>query len=179
MKILCVHQGAELYGSDRSFLQAVEGFRTAWPDAHIRVLLAMDGPLVAQLAKHADVVDVRDLFVLRLANPVPTALKGTAGLPYYLSRALADIAAADIAYINTTVVADFMLAARLNRSKAIIHIREIPKPRAMPVIRSLVRFSGARDLQLARHLRGVRPATGFAAGSCSQRRRCRTGSSRA
>lgn len=141
--ILCVHQGGELYGSDRSFLQAVETFRKAWPRAIIRVLLAADGPLRSLLLDVADAVLVRDLSVLRLASPIATAMRSTIAAPYYLARAAADIVRADLVYVNTAVIADFMLAARVAPHKVVIHAREIPKPRAIPVVRSLVRVSRA------------------------------------
>lgn len=141
--IFCVHQGGELYGSDRSFLQAVVALRQGWPDALIHVLLAADGPLRPLLLKVADAVFVRDLCVLRLAKPVATGLKSTVAAPYYLSRALIDIGRADLVYVNTTVIADYMLAARIAPQKMVIHAREIPKARAMPIVRSLVRISKA------------------------------------
>lgn len=141
--ILCVHQGGELYGSDRSFLQAVEAFRQGWPDAIIHVLLAGDGPLRPLLLDVADAVFVRDLCVLRLAKPVATSLKCTVAAPYYLARASIDILRADLVYVNTTVIADYMLAARIAPQKLVIHAREIPKSRAMPIVRSLVLGSKA------------------------------------
>lgn len=143
-RILCVHQGGELYGSDRSFLQAVEAMREAWPNSEIKVVLAVDGPLRGPLEHVGDLVQVRDLCVLRLANPVSTGFKSSIAAPYYLARAMSEIARADLAYINTTVIADFMLAARSAPAKSVIHAREIPKTRAMPIVRGLVRASGAR-----------------------------------
>ncbi|SEJ21323.1 Glycosyltransferase involved in cell wall bisynthesis [Sphingomonas sp. OV641] len=143
-RILCIHQGGELYGSDRSFLQSVQALRQGWPDATIDVLLATDGPLHDPLSAVSDTVRVRDLCVLRLANPIATGLKSSVALPYYLGRAAADLARADLAYVNTTVIADYMLAGRVAPHKTVIHAREIPKTKAMPVVRSLVRASGAR-----------------------------------
>lgn len=143
-RFLCVHQGAELYGSDRSFLQAVQSLRDGWPDATIDVLLAVDGPLHAALAEVADRVRVRDLCVLRLATPVHTLFKATIAAPWYLAAAVHDMARADLVYINTTVIADFMAAARWMPGCHVIHVREIPKPRALPVIRALLRSSRAR-----------------------------------
>jgi glycosyltransferase involved in cell wall biosynthesis len=143
-RILCIHQGGELYGSDRSFLQAVQAMRAGWPNAEIKVVLAVDGPLRGPLKEVSDIVRVRDLCVLRLANPISTSLKSSIAAPYYLARAMSGIAQADLAYINTTVIADYMLAARSAPSKTVIHAREIPKPKAMPVVRGLVRFSSAR-----------------------------------
>ena len=144
LRILCVHQGAELYGSDRSFLQVVESIRRGWPNAHLRVILAADGPLRALLEKVADEVVIRNLCVLRLANPISTISKGTIGLPYFVGAALREIRRADLVYINTTVIADYMIAARFYPRKCVIHVREIPKSKAMPVVRCLVRESRAR-----------------------------------
>ena len=49
MRIICVHQGFELYGSDRSFIESVTSFRDAWPQADIEVVLPCEGPIVAPL----------------------------------------------------------------------------------------------------------------------------------
>ena len=37
MRIICVHQGYELYGSDRCFIESVAAMRAAWPEAEIEV----------------------------------------------------------------------------------------------------------------------------------------------
>ena len=150
LRILCVHQGGELYGSDRIFLQSVEAIRKAWPEAHIKVILAADGPLNALLKETADEVLVRPVGVLRLANPFVTLLKMTVGLPYFAGKAALDIAAADVAYINTTVIADFQIAARFFPGRCVVHAHEIPKRRAMPVIRSLLKWSRAHVIMNSR-----------------------------
>lgn len=144
--ILCVHQGGELYGSDRSFLQAVGALRQQYPAARITVILAADGPLVALLREVSDEVRVRDLVVLRLADMVTTLLKCTVALPCYVARAWWDGRRADLVYVNTSVIADFMIAARFSPRRFILHVREIPKPKVMPVIRGFCRFSGAMIL---------------------------------
>lgn len=144
--MLCIHQGAELYGSDRSFAQALAALRAQFPQAHITVVLAADGPLVPMLRAHCDEIVIRDLLVLRLANPLITLLKCTIGLPWYLARAWAEGLRADLVYVNTSVIADFMIAARLAPRRYIMHVREIPKPAALPVVRGFCRFSRARIL---------------------------------
>lgn len=154
-RIFCVHQGGELYGSDRSFLQVVEALRESWPTARIKVVLAVDGPLRSMLERVADEVIVRDLCVLRLANPLVTLAKATIGLPYYLFRAALDVARADFTYINTTVIADYMMAARMAAARSVIHVREIPKAKAMPVVRALVGFSGAALIYNSRATSGA------------------------
>jgi len=144
LRILCVHQGGELYGSDRSFLQAVEALKTGWPEAWVRVVLAVDGPLRPMLELVADEVVVRDLAVLRLANPWATLAKTTVALPWYLAAAASDIMRSDLTYINTTVIADYTIVSRIFSSKTVIHAREIPKSKLMPFIRGLLRASGSR-----------------------------------
>lgn len=145
-RILCVHQGGELYGSDRSFLQAVAALRRQYPGAYIAVLLAADGPLEALLREVSDEVRVRDLLVLRLANMLVTLFKCTIGLPFYVARAWWTGRDADLVYVNTSVIADYMIAARLSPRRFILHVREIPKAKVMPVIRGFCRFSGAMIL---------------------------------
>lgn len=142
-KILCVHQGGELYGSDRSFLQSVQAIRECWPDADLRVTLASDGPLRYLLESVCDAVIIRNLSVLRLATPIQTIIKATIAAPYFWMRAGFDIRQADLVYINTTVIYDYMIASRIDPKKVVIHAREIPKGKAMCLIRTLMRFSGA------------------------------------
>jgi glycosyltransferase involved in cell wall biosynthesis len=50
---------------------------------------------------------------------------------------------ADILYISTVVVLNFMVAARFH-SNAIVHVHEIPNSMARPFFRGLVRFSRAK-----------------------------------
>lgn len=145
-RILCVHQGGELYGSDRSFLQAVSALREQFPTAKIDVILAADGPLAESLRRVCDEVRVRDLVVLRLASLAMTLFKCTVGLPYYVTRAYWEGRTADLIYVNTSVIADFMIAARLAPHRHILHVREIPKPKIMPFIRGLCHFSKAMIL---------------------------------
>lgn len=144
--IVCIHQGGELYGSDRSFLQAVKALRLRYDNAYIKVILATDGPLVNLLQKVSDEIVIRDILVLRLAKLPLTLMKLSVALPYYLVRGLADTYGADIVYINTSVIADFILLSRISPQRHILHIREIPRPKVMGVIRFLCRFSGARIL---------------------------------
>src|SRR5262249_22271029 len=51
--------------------------------------------------------------------------------------------AADLVYINTVVIVDFLLAARFFPGKVLVHIHEIPEGVARPVFRALLRWSRA------------------------------------
>ena len=63
--ILCVHQGAELYGSDRVFVMSVTAFREKYPNAKITIVLPNSGPLVELLEPISDEIIYQDQFVLR------------------------------------------------------------------------------------------------------------------
>ena len=65
MRVLCVHQGYELYGSDRAFVESVAAIREAWPAAEITAVLPCDGPIVAPLASVATHVAFDPIWVLR------------------------------------------------------------------------------------------------------------------
>ena len=59
MRIVCVHQGYELYGSDRCFIDSVAALREAWPQADIEVVLPREGPIAAPLRALASRVEHR------------------------------------------------------------------------------------------------------------------------
>ena len=66
--ILFVHQGYELYGSDRTLVQSVHAASMRWPEARITVLLPNDGVLRSVLQSLVDDVRIVDLGILRKAN---------------------------------------------------------------------------------------------------------------
>ena len=106
MIITCVHQGYELYGSDRSFVATLAGIRAAYPAAEIEVVLPRDGPIVDLLAPAASKITVEPLWVLRRKDLPRLATVGLLALPAALLRASARLRRSDIVYINTSVVAD-------------------------------------------------------------------------
>ncbi|WP_172649457.1 glycosyltransferase family 4 protein [Thiolapillus brandeum] len=124
--ILCVHQGSELYGSDRSFLQSVKSLRRSHPDAHINVVLPVQGPLVELLQEFADEVVVREMAVLRRGGFLRSFMPYLGRLPGFVRRAHADCRGKDLVYINTVVLLDFILVSYQPGSRAFIHIRETP-----------------------------------------------------
>jgi hypothetical protein len=76
MRIVCVHQGYELYGSDRAFIDSVVALREAWPHADIEVVLPHDGPICGPLRAFATRIVIEPLFILRrrrLARLIITA----------------------------------------------------------------------------------------------------------
>jgi hypothetical protein len=64
-KILLIHQGAELYGSDRSLLNVIDAFRN---DFEIEVWLPYEGELCKRIAKKNINYKIKNLSILRLVD---------------------------------------------------------------------------------------------------------------
>lgn len=143
MRIVCVHQGYELYGSDRAFIESVAAMRASWPKADIAVILPRDGPIVPLLEKIATSIAFEPLWILRRKDLPKLAAFGAVTLPMAVARAIRHIRGSDITYVNTTVVIDYLVAARFCPGRVISHVHEIPEGKALPVFRSLLRWSGA------------------------------------
>ena len=143
MRITCVHQGYELYGSDRAFAENVQAFRSAYPDAEIDVVLPRDGGIVALLRGAATRIAFEPIWVLRRRNLWHLLTVGMSRLPWAVGRAARRFHCSDIVYISTTVVTDYMVAARLFPQRALLHVHEIPEGATLRLLRGLVRWSGA------------------------------------
>ena len=143
IRVLFVHQSAELYGSDRTFLRSVRGFRRAAPDSRITVLLAENGPLAELLQPHADEVVVRPLFVLRKKLLKDGTLFNVPAFVRAIRQAMRTVGDYDAVYINTTVIVDCLIACRLKKVPAVLHVREIPVGLTRMVLRWIVNRSGA------------------------------------
>ena len=142
MRILCVHQGHELYGSDRAFVEAVAAMRTAWPQAAIDVVLPRPGPIVAALAPSAATIIIEPLWAVRRRFLLRLATIGLLRLPVAVWRAWRHCRAADLVYVSTVVLIDYLIAARLVRMRALVHVHEIPEGFARRAFRALLRFAG-------------------------------------
>jgi glycosyltransferase involved in cell wall biosynthesis len=143
LRILMVHQGAELYGSDRSFASAVQALRERYPTATIDVVLPEHGPLVELISGYV----TRCLFnrrgILRKvelkARPLTTIASLVAGWNSYRRMCRSY----DICYVNTVVCVAAIAALRGQRAKTYVHVREIPSVGPCRVFRALLRFSRA------------------------------------
>ena len=81
LRITCVHQGYELYGSDRCFIETVRAMRAAHPRAEIDVVLPQAGPIVAALEPYASRIVIEPLWILRRKNLPRLATLGMMALP--------------------------------------------------------------------------------------------------
>ncbi len=143
MRIACIHQGYELYGSDRCFVESVAALRKAFPQAVIDVVLPRNGPIVPPLTALADTIVFEPLFVLRRNSLLKLLLLGAITFPLALARALRRFAAADLVYINTSVILDYQTVARFFADKTLLHIHEIPTGAARTILRAFALWSCA------------------------------------
>jgi glycosyltransferase involved in cell wall biosynthesis len=141
MRIVCVHQGYELYGSDRCFIDSVAALREAWPQAEVDVVLPREGPIAAPLRALASRVSIEPLFILRRRGLLKLIASTPFRLPLALARAMRRMRGADLVYINTMMVADYLLAARFFAAKTIAHVHEIPDGAKLALFRRLLRWT--------------------------------------
>jgi glycosyltransferase involved in cell wall biosynthesis len=141
--ILFVHQGFELYGSDRTFIQSIQAAVDRWPDARITVLLPSDGALRTALLDVVTDVRVVDLAILRKSNLKKMRLRDAVRFLEKISEARRMMKTYDLTYINTLVVMDYILAACLVRRPRIVHVHEIPTGVAALVFSALLILSRA------------------------------------
>lgn len=141
-KIICLHQSAELYGSDRSFLSAVEGMTHSGikPD----IILPFDGELVGKLKATGGNVSFYPNGILRkqkLKQPFSYLLEMVAAMFFYLVK----FRSYDVVYINTVVMLASLIAAvpyRFSKKRIICHVREIPSKGQLSFFRTLFRLAG-------------------------------------
>lgn len=143
-RIACIHQGYELYGSDRSFAESVAALRQAYPSAEIEVVLPRDGPIRGLLEANASRIVIEPLWVLRRKDLPRLVATAPVVLPLAVLRAARRLRRCDLVYINTSVIVDHVLAARFFPGKAIQHIHEIPEGATRTLLRRLVLWGRAR-----------------------------------
>ena len=142
MKILCIHQGYELYGSDRSFALSIKTLREMYPQALIHVMIPKSGAILEILEDCSDKIIINErLAVLRKkelkTNPLAMILKIIKGIisAYKTSKDY------DVIYVNTVVVLDYILASRFMKTPSILHIREIPTGIQKSFFNKIINFS--------------------------------------
>ncbi|TDY17035.1 glycosyltransferase involved in cell wall biosynthesis [Paraburkholderia sp. BL6665CI2N2] len=143
LAIVMIHQGSELYGSDRSFVSALCALRERHPDAVIDVVLPEAGPIVDHVVGYASRIIYNSNGVLRKkelkARPWQTCRRMIEAWLGYRSM----FPSYQICYVNTVVCVAAIAALRGQRAGAYVHVREIPSSLACRVFRALLRFSRA------------------------------------
>lgn len=158
--ILCLHQAAELYGSDRSFLSAVQALADG--GGELDVILPDEGELAGELRKIPGLrLSFFDQGILRkreLQHPFAFMWRLLLGVLFYLRT----FAAYRTIYINTVVMFSALVAAcfyRFSKRRIICHVREIPGCWQLRVFRLLFRLSG---VELIYNSEATREAFGLA-----------------
>lgn len=139
--ILCVHQGFELYGSDRTFISSLVGLRERFPGAHFDIVLPRNGPLVGALRALGFAPKIEPLWVARKADGWLRLGLNMLAFPSAVWRAAQRMAGADVCYINTSVIFDYMIATRLSRTPSVLHVHEIPTGLARRAISTVLAIS--------------------------------------
>ncbi len=142
LRILVVHQGSELYGSDRSFAAAVEALRARHPQATIDLVLPEPGPLQALLAPLVDRCSFESGGVLRKLELKRHPWRSLVALGKALRLYRRIVPHYDLCYVNTVVCVAAILALRRS-GNAYVHVREIPSALAMHVFARLLQASRA------------------------------------
>lgn len=155
MRIVCVHQGYELYGSDRCFIDSVAALREAWPQADIEVVLPRAGPITAPLRAAATRIAIEPLFVLRRRRLTQLLATAPFRLPLALWRAIRRMRKADLVYVNTMMVADYLLAARCFAGKTLVHVHEIPDGLKLAIFRRLLSWTRSEAIFNSRATRAA------------------------
>ncbi len=128
-RVVAVHPHADLYGSDRMFLEALASFG---PD--VLAVLSTSGPLVEAVQARGHEVLVKDFPVLRkveLRDP-----RKAAAFAWRFLRSLRTLSAwlraegAAVLYVSTVTAPEWILAGRLSGIRVVSHVHEsMPMPR--------------------------------------------------
>ncbi|MET4780338.1 glycosyltransferase [Glaciihabitans sp. UYNi722] len=130
------HPGAELYGSDRVFLESVSGMIE--DDWEVVVTLPVSGPLVAALKERGAEVRLTPTPVVRKSALRPR------GMLKFLATSIAGVICGsrllnrtrpDAVYVNTMTIPLWQVLARLRRIPVLSHVHE-GESSASPLIRS-------------------------------------------
>lgn len=137
-----IHQGSELYGSDRSFLSSIESFSPSIND--VSVILPNDGDLTEYVKEKGANVSFYEKGILRkkeLKNPFKFITDFISACFFY-GRIFARY---DVIYINTLVlIAPLFVSFFFSKRKKIYcHVREIPSGTQKLFFKSLLWFSRA------------------------------------
>ncbi|CAI1126219.1 glycosyltransferase family 4 protein [Serratia sp. JSRIV001] len=140
-RILCLHQSAELYGSDRSFLSAIIGLKK---ENKVDVVLPFEGELSTLIEKEGLDINYYADGILRkqeLKKPFSYLIKLAKAVLHNTFK----FRRYDAIYINTVVMVSAILAAtffRFSHKKIVCHVREIPSTKQIKFFSLLFRVSG-------------------------------------
>lgn len=141
MKILTIHQSADLYGSDRSFLTALQALKIQ--NSEISVVLPKEGPLSKEIINLGiDISYIENGYLRKSVLKKPfNFLYNSIKVACCFRNKYKNF---DVIYINTVVCFSAMLALIFLNKKKYIHVREIPTGFLMVFFRVLLKITGAK-----------------------------------
>ena len=140
--ILCVHQGYELYGSDRSFALSVRILRDSYPDATIDIMIPKNGEIKTLLTPICNNLIINnDLAILRKKEFKKNPLKFLDKIIRGIYTAINNSKKYDVFFINTIVVLDYIIASRFSKTFNILHVREISNGLQKYIFSKILSFS--------------------------------------
>ena len=158
-RIVCIHPNAELYGSDRMFLETLRAIREVMPDARLDVHLPEEGPLTLEASRYASRVEHGGLTVLRKASGLGLIRQALA-LPAAIRTAMKRVKGADLVYISTLVLPADIVASRFTRIPTLIHVHEIPGKFARLVFSMLIKTARAGLIHISEAVKNALSWTG-------------------
>jgi glycosyltransferase involved in cell wall biosynthesis len=127
IKMLCIHQGFELYGSDRSFLSTMEAIKKELPHVYIKAIIPKSGPIVRELKKYVDEIIIEDVGSVTSAEAKKNPLRSLLKVIKHSILAKKRMDDAHVIYINTIVPFGYLIAGFFIFKPVIVHVREIPQ----------------------------------------------------
>lgn len=124
-RVLMIHPGAELYGSDRVFLESVSALTDR--QAEVLVVLPDAGPLVEQVSLRGAQVQIRPQPVLRknaLTALGALRLLRTAALSVVPSVRILRGFRPDTVYVSTMTIPSWLVLGRALRKRTVCHVHE-------------------------------------------------------
>jgi glycosyltransferase involved in cell wall biosynthesis len=136
-----VHQGSELYGSDRSFLSSLKVLYKFYKATDI--VLPQEGELGTEVEKYSEEVLYRSNGYLRKVHLLSKPLKTIFGIFTEFLFYRKKIREYDFIYINTIVCISAIVACSFNHKiRKCVHVREIPNGFQLFIFKLILRLSG-------------------------------------
>lgn len=157
-KILFVHQGFELYGSDRVLLLNIRAAKEKYPEMEIVVVLPRNGSLAKTLGTELGVkVIIKKLGVIRKYDLKRFNFSAVFQILTFF-RLIKFLNSFKLVYINSMVIVDYMLAVRFIEKNKFIHVHELPVGFSRFFFSKLLYYSKSRLIFISNASRNSFPA---------------------
>lgn len=144
--ILCIHQGYELYGSDKTFIQSIQSIKEKFPTSNITIKIPKEGPLSQELSKINVSIQYGEFYVLRKSQIKRDAVFLPIILIKNVLKSIKEINSHDVTYINSIVVIDYIIGSIFSKNKSIVHVHEIPTGITAKIFSAILRASKSKIL---------------------------------